>query len=244
MTFSSWRGTVGVIKPTYRPGGTEEMIRLLPEGIGVIPLYIGIRQGTVDEFRSVLERYEERVKELAEIGVDLIHPEGAPPFMVHGADGEREIVGRWEKQYNIPIFTSAQLQIDVMRALGMRRVLGLTYFGDDINNMTSRYWQDHGFEVVAMEGIEVPFDQVQRLSSHEIYAFARAAFRKHPDVDGISMLGTGWRTLDILALLEQDLEVPVAHPVTGRVWEIQVRLGVLQRTKGYGKILEDLPRLP
>ena len=72
------------------------------------------------EFRGVLERYEERVRELAEIGVDLIHPEGAPPFMVHGADGEREIVGRWEKQYNIPIFTSAQLQIDVMRALGMR----------------------------------------------------------------------------------------------------------------------------
>jgi maleate isomerase len=243
MAFSSWRGTVGVIKPTYRPGGTEEMIRLLPEGIGVIPLFIGIRQGTVDEFRSVLERYEERVRELAEIGVDLIHPEGAPPFLVHGAAGEREIVGRWEKQFGIPIVTSAQVQVESMRALGMRRILGLTYFGDDVNNLTTRYYEDHGFEVVAMEGIQVPFDEVQRLSSREVYAFARQAFRKHRGIDGISMLGTGWRTLDIIELLEQDLEVPVAHPVTARVWAIQTRFQVRQRTRGFGRILEELPKL-
>jgi len=29
MAFSSWRGTVGLIKPTMRPGGLEELIRLL-----------------------------------------------------------------------------------------------------------------------------------------------------------------------------------------------------------------------
>ena len=37
MVFASWRGTAGVIKPTYRPGGLEELIRLLPDGIAVIP---------------------------------------------------------------------------------------------------------------------------------------------------------------------------------------------------------------
>ena len=40
-----WRGVVGVIKPTYRPGSLEEFIRLLPEGIGVIPKFAGIREG-------------------------------------------------------------------------------------------------------------------------------------------------------------------------------------------------------
>ena len=34
MTFSSWRGVVGMINPTLRPGVTEEVIRLLPEGMG------------------------------------------------------------------------------------------------------------------------------------------------------------------------------------------------------------------
>ena len=32
MAFMSWRGVVGVVKPTHRPGSLEEFIRLLPEG--------------------------------------------------------------------------------------------------------------------------------------------------------------------------------------------------------------------
>ena len=39
--FESWRGVGGDIKPTHRPGSLEEFIKLLPEGIGVIPLLSG-----------------------------------------------------------------------------------------------------------------------------------------------------------------------------------------------------------
>ncbi len=50
MAFKSWRGDVGVIKPTHRPGSLEEFIRLIPEGIGVVPIMLGITRGTVEEF--------------------------------------------------------------------------------------------------------------------------------------------------------------------------------------------------
>ena len=53
MAFSSWRGVVGMINPTMRPGVTEEVIRLLPEGIGLIPLFLNIRRGTADEFETM-----------------------------------------------------------------------------------------------------------------------------------------------------------------------------------------------
>jgi hypothetical protein len=48
--FESWRGVVGDIKPTHRPGSLEEFIKLLPDGIGVIPLTVGISSGTEQEF--------------------------------------------------------------------------------------------------------------------------------------------------------------------------------------------------
>ena len=79
-----------------RPGSLEEFIRLLPEGIGVIPSFLGIREGTVAEFRSVLDAVEEKVKELASLEVDLIHPEGAPPFMVQGYEKEKALTRQWE----------------------------------------------------------------------------------------------------------------------------------------------------
>lgn len=79
MGFSSWRGTMGLIKPTHRPGSLEETIRLLPEGIGVVPLTVGLSEGDRKDFDNALGAIEEKVAEMARIGVDLIAPAGAPP---------------------------------------------------------------------------------------------------------------------------------------------------------------------
>src|SRR6266704_314972 len=106
MSFTSWRGVVGCIKPTLRPGGLEELIRMLPEGIGVLPLFLNIREGTTDEFKRATAPYEPLVKQLADAGCDLIHPEGAPPFMLLGFKGEASLLKKWEKEYNLPFFTS------------------------------------------------------------------------------------------------------------------------------------------
>ena len=80
----SWRGVVGVVKPTYRPGSLEEFIRLLPEGIGVIPKFVGVSEGLEKEFVDGFAAAEKLIAELAEMKVDLIHPEGAPLFVQKG----------------------------------------------------------------------------------------------------------------------------------------------------------------
>ena len=243
MTFTSWRGVVGVIKPTMRPGSLEEFIRLLPEGIGVIPLFLNIREGTESEFKSVLDTIEGKVQELAGLKVDLVHPEGAPPFMVQGFKGERDIVKRWEDAYGVPIVTAPQTQVEAMRAMDIESLVGVTYFDGEINDVFSRYFEDAGFDVRAMEGMRVPFTDVGRLSSQEVYAHARRAFLKHSDADAIYMLGSGWRVLDIIETLEEDLEVPVIHAVPVRVWSIQRRLHVNQPVPGYGRLLFEMPPL-
>ena len=241
MSYTSWRGTVGLIKPTHRPGSLEELIRLLPEGIGVIPLFVGFQRGNEEEFRAAVQAYEDRVEELAKLGVDLIHPEGAPPFMVHGYKGEEKIVKQWEEKYKRPIVTASQTQVEAMRALGVKKILGVTYFTGSINDTFTRYFIEAGFEILAMEGMSVAFEDVGRLASQEVYAHTRKAFLRHPGADAIYMLGSGWRTLDIIKPLEEDLQVPVIHPVPARAWSLQKRLHVRQPVKGYGKLLEEMP---
>ena len=243
MSFASWRGTVGVVKPTYRPGSLEEFIRLLPEGVGVIPLFAGIRRGTREEFGEAIASVEAKVRELAEIGVDLIHPEGAPPFMLQGFQGEKALVARWEREFGVPILGVGISQVEAMRALGMRRIVGVTYFTGELNDVFARYFEDAGFEVLAMDGMEVPFDMVGRLASQEVYAHAHKAFLRHSGADGVYFLGSGWRVLDILESLERDLQVPVAHAVTARVWAVQRRFHIHQPRPGYGRLLAELPAL-
>lgn len=241
MAFENWRGSVGIIKPTLRPGSMEDLIRILPEGIGVVITNINITTGKESEFRQQIPFYEERVKELAAAEVELIHPAGAPPFFVLGYQGEQELIRGWEAKYKTPIMTNGTNQIAAMKALGIKSFIGVSYFPGDINKLYADYFRGAGFDVRAMEGMDVKFNEVQDLSSHKVYGFIRKLFLKNKDVDGIYMLGSGWRTLDIVEMMEMDFGKPVVHHITAQSWEIQKRLYVRQPLKGYGRLLAEMP---
>jgi maleate isomerase len=240
MAFTSWRGVVGCIKPTMRPGSLEELIRMLPEGIGVVPLFLGIKEGTTDEFKRSVEPFEPLVRQLAELECDLIHPEGAPPFMLLGYKGEAELLKKWERKYKIPMFTSGTNHVRALKTLKVKRFVGATYFTGSINDLFAKYFREAGFDVLGMEGIDVPFDKIGQLSSQEVYAHVKRAFLKQRKAEAIYLLGSGWRVLEVIDLLEQDLGVPVIHPVPARCWEIQRRLSVRQPVQGYGRLLAEM----
>ena len=133
MGFTSWRGVVGCIKPTMRPGSLEELIRILPEGVGVIPLFLDVTRGVKEEFDRGIAQYEPLIARLAEKKIDLVHPEGAPPFMLLGHKGEAELIARWEEKFGVPVFTSGTNHIRALKALGITRFVGASYFTGAIN---------------------------------------------------------------------------------------------------------------
>ena len=241
MAYTSWRGVVGCVKPTMRPGGIEELIRILPEGVCLLPLFLDIRKGTIDEFKRAIEPYEPLVARLAEAKVDLIHPEGAPPFQLLGYQGEANVLKKWEDKYGIPMFTSGSNHVRALRALGVKKFVGCTYFVGPINDIFTKYFEEAGFEVLGMEGLDVPFADVGQLSPYEVYSHVKKAFLRRPGADGLYLLGSGWRVMEVIQMLEEDLGVPVIHPITARSWEIQRRFNVRQPINGFGQLLSEMP---
>ena len=124
--------TVGCIKPTRTSGSHADLEKLLPTGIATVVGHLHILHGTLEEFTEVMAGYGEAVRHHAAAGVDLIHPEGTPPFMLRGFGGEREIVARWEAEHGIPVFTSAMSQVDALRSLGIQRFVGVGYDFEDM----------------------------------------------------------------------------------------------------------------
>ena len=241
MVFSSWRGTVGIIRPTLRTGGFEELVRMLPEGIGVIPLCLNVQRGALDEFKQGIHAYEPKIAELVEAGVDVVNPAGAPPFMVLGYAGEKELIKTWERKYKTTVFTSGTTTLDALRALGIKRFVGTSYFRGDINKIYARYFVDAGLDILDMAGMDVDFDKVQELSSFEVYRFVKGVFLRNAKAQAIYMLGPAWRTLDIIEMLEQDLGVPVIHAIPAQCWDIQRHLNVRQPVKGFGRLMAEMP---
>jgi len=241
VACSSWRGTVGIIRPTLRPGGFEDLVRMLPEGIGVISLCLDVRRGTIDEFKSAIPAYEEKVAELTRAGVDVINPAGAPPFMVLGYAQERALIRTWEKKYRKPIFTSGTSHVDALRLLGAKRFVGATYFRGDINRIYAKYFADAGLDCLDMTGMDVDFDKVQELSREQVYGFIKKAFLRNRRAQAIYMLGPAWRALDVIDMLESDLGVPVVHAVPAQCWDIQRHLFVRRPLPGFGRLLAQMP---
>lgn len=240
MSFTLWRGVVGMVKPTRRPGTLEELIRILPEGIGIVPLLLNIRAGSVDEFKAAIPSYEKSVAELAEQSVDLIIVSGTPPFMLLGCEGEAALIREWERKYRTPIVSDAQMQRNGLRAMGIRKFIGASYSATQ-NRIVLEYMAQAGMQAAAMEPIDVPFDRVAQISVEQLYAHVKKLFAQYPGADGIYIQGGGWQTVRVVPLLEKDLQVPVVHATICQAWEIHRRLRVRETAPGFGRMLTELP---
>lgn len=236
-----WRGTVGLVKPTYRPGPLESFIRLLPDGVCVAPRYIGIRGGTEREFEEALATADERVGELAELKVDMVLLQGAPPFMLRGVEFDKENTRKLEKKHGVAVLSTTMAQIEALKRLGIKRLVGLTYFGDDLNPKFVKFFEEAGFEVAAMKGVDVPFSDVGKIPVDEIYEKAKRLFLTAGGGDGLYLLGAGWDCLPAIALLERDLRTTVVTNVPADVWATLKHLHIRQPIIGFGRLLEEMP---
>jgi maleate cis-trans isomerase len=232
---------VGMVKPTSQASGSHDaLLAMLPPQIRTHTFYCGIRDGTVEEFRTVMPQYERGVAEMAALKADLIHPEGTPPFMLHGFAGERRIVAAWEDKYGIPVFTSGMNQIRALKALGARRIVGAGY--DSITGpIVETYFRDAGFDVLAIEKAPVTWEEVGRLSEERMIGMMADVFQRHAGADAMYLQGSKWPSLKIVERLEKEIGIPVVQAVAARCWEIKVRFGLRRPLKGYGALLADMP---
>jgi maleate cis-trans isomerase len=231
----------GMVKPTTQASGSHDaLLKLLPPSVRTHTVYCGIRDGTVEEFQTVMPQYERGVAELAQLKVDLIHPEGTPPFMLHGQAGEQRIVRSWEDKYGIPVFTSGMNQMRAMRALGAKRIVGAGY--DSITGpIVESYFRDAGFQVIAIEKVKATWEEVGTLTEAQMIEMMADVFRRHPGGEVLYLQGSKWPSLQVVERLEHRVGVPVVQAVAARCWEIQTRFGLRHPVPGYGRLLAEMP---
>ncbi|MFQ5682898.1 MAG: hypothetical protein ACE5HC_06460 [Candidatus Binatia bacterium] len=237
-----WRGIVGLVKPTFRPGSLERFIRLMPDGVCVITRYVGVHAGTAQEFQEALATAEKRVAEVAGLGVDLVVIQGVPPIMLRGPRFDAELTRTLQEKYGVPVLTATTTQIEALRALRLRRLVGLTYFKDDLNPQFAKFFEECGFEVACMRGcVDRAFSDLGKIPAEEIYSHAKKVFVEVGGGDCIYLLGAGWDCLPAIEPLERDLGVTVVTNVPADVWGTQKRLRIRVPIKGYGRLLEEMP---
>ena len=54
--------------------------------------------------------------------------------MVHGYKGEEEVIRQWQKKHKIPIVTAGMTQVEALKVLKVKKIVGVTYFTGRIND--------------------------------------------------------------------------------------------------------------
>jgi maleate cis-trans isomerase len=240
MASNASLGTVGIVRPTQRPAGYDDLLRMLPAGVGVVPLCLDVRRGAVDEFRAAIVGYEVKVAELARLDVDVINPSGAPPFMVLGYRAEQDLIRKWERDYKTRVFTSGTSQIDALRALNVQRFLGVSYFGGDINGTFAQYSSTPASTASPRRAWTFPSPRCPSLrartspASSRIRSATTQAPRRSTCSAPPGAHSTSWSP-------ERELGVPVIHAVPTQCWDIQRHLKLRVPVQGYGRLLAQMP---
>lgn len=242
--YYGWRGTIGIVKPTYRPGPLMDFIKLMPEGVGVIPTRVGVREGEVREFLNAPAIAEEKIAELAGVGVDVVIVSGTPITVSQGRESEAQFTRSMQEKYGIPVITAARAMVEAFHALGLRRLVVITYHDDPdhySNQVVRRFLEESGFTVAALAGYPVKFTEADKIPPLDVYALAKKTFLHAGGADGILLHGSAWRVLPVLELLEGDLQTTVTTNVVHEVWAGLRHLRVRAPLTGYGRLLREMP---
>jgi len=169
---------IGMAKPTASATKSyETLVAMLPGHVKTLVRYAPVKHGTMEEFAAAIPAYAGMVAELAAEGATLIHAEGTPPFLILGYDEERRTVDAWEKQHNVPIFTSAMCQANALRALGVRKLVDAGY-DPTTGPEAERYFKAAGFDVLAVEKVPVVWASTVDLTEDEVFDMLTAVVRR------------------------------------------------------------------
>jgi maleate isomerase len=159
-----------------------------------------------------------------------------------GVTGEQALVNRLEERSNgIPVLMPAAAAAAAFRLLAAGRIalIHAPFFTDEVNQKGVEYFEDVGFEVVHASHMtpaqNVPHPNLGSVvTPPELYEWVR---RHAPsNAEGVFIAGNGFRSIGVIAALEDDLGCPVLTANQVALWYALRLAGVAAKVDDYGQL--------
>ena len=224
----AWRARIGLIKPTHRGKSFAYWYRNAPEGIEIVPTFIGFRSEKKESFLEGFKRAEELAVQLKEVGCDIVSVSGTPPFLLKGLDFERQWGSELAKKIGIPVVTPMEPHAIALKTLGVRRVAVATYYGDELNQAIVDYFSRFEIESELMPGLSATGESaglyttslsaLDEVSHMDVYRHCRKSLLRMRSVDAVYINGGGWDAAPAIDTIERDLKVKVVWALAAEMW--------------------------
>jgi len=234
--MSGWKARIGYLSPSVFETPSD-WDHILPKGFTIVASGLNVQAHTTEEFNKAIDALEKGLGIFTAEECDAILLGGITLGTERGYVAEQEVVAKLSEHVGLPISTGMNASVEALRNFKAKSIVIATAYMEKINQAVKPYYQDAGFEVLRIAGLEVkkPVDQV-KLPDYASYKVAKAVFQQNPRVDAILIQGR-WRSVAYVEELESDSGRPVVSSTTASLWWVLQRLAMRIPIEGYGQLL-------
>ena len=229
-----WRGRLGLILPSDNAVVEVDVARRLPEGVSSHV----VRLSSGDQRDRMVAEAVEFAPYLVDADVDSLAYMCAASSFLLGPEGNERLRDDISAACDgLPTFTASTAMSDALRAVDATRVAVLSPHPPDIAEYLRTYLEADGFSVSSLTAMDMGLRQINSQHPEDVYRVVRSL-----DVTGADALfiaATNFRAMDVTAMIECDLGLPVITSNQVCLWAGLRSLGVHDRIPGLGRLLEE-----
>jgi maleate cis-trans isomerase len=217
-----WRRRIALMVPYDNTVIEPEFGRTLPWGVSA-----HVIRSTSTDRKELAEESLRLAPSIRHLGAQVaLYACNASSFM-QGRAWHDDFLSRFEAAAGIPSESATSVVVKLIAHRRLQNVVLVTPYPEWLLDPLRRFFSDSGIGVAHVVGLGLEPPEINRLGPEGSYRAAIAADRA--EADGLFILATNFRTLEILPLLEAELGKPVMSTNQALMWAAKRRLGLPER---------------
>lgn len=245
--LKGWRAEVGILTPTA--GHERECEEVAPQGVRFVRGLLGCAEATPEGLKEMANQIEsEAIKINMAYKRDLICFACTSGSFIGGPGYDQEIIEKIERASGSPATTTVTCVVELFRDMGIRRVVIVGPYTDDIFEAEVNFLEACEIEAIYTKGTGLGLTKPQEfweyaMNPYGSYKLVKDGAKAAPSADCVFLTCTASPLLGLADILENEIGKPVISSLSATLYGILKKLGIPDPIYHYGVALTR-PRLP
>jgi len=229
---------LGLIFPPTGRGVPEEGVAMYSGQVEFLVETLGLETMTPEGYDAVIDRIGPTAARLVDRGAEAVVLMGTSLSFYRGEAFNQALTREMREATGLPVTTMSTAIIEGLREVGAKGVAAATAYNDEVNSRLEHFLGEHGFEVLAIEGLGIEaVEDIFSVTQPQLIEFGAEVFHSAPGANSLLVSCGGLRTLEILEPLERRCDAPAVSSTPHALYAGAKLLGLSGRVPGYGSLL-------
>lgn len=244
-----WKGRIGLLIPHRTITMEPEFNQMAPEGVSIHAARFFLKETSPAALIEMEEEIYHAAPLIAGVNPDVIIVGCTSGSLIKGFGYDQKLIKKITSITGCTTTTTSTAVIEALKLLKVTGVAVATPYTDEVNQREKEFIEAYGIRVTQIKGLgyskpvtEYPLTS-KPLSGHSLLhpsvAYKLAKDADTPDSDGIFISCTGFRTIEIIEALEENIGKPVVTSNQASMAMALRMMNLKEKIRGLGSLLES-----